>query len=146
MQIRTTPAERSRLLEYGKRLGDTIKELITIVTPRTFMRWVQAEDSKAPKRLKNGGRPAISDTIRELVIRIARETGVGYSKILGELKKLGIHKISRTTVINILKEEGLDPGPNRGRGSWDEFLKIHAKTLWACAFSLGSYISLLVFL
>ena len=26
------------------------------------------------------------------------------------------------------------PGPQRGEGSWDEFLKIHAKTLWACDF------------
>ena len=43
-------------------------------------------------------------------------------------------QVCRSTVINILKENGLDPGPQRGEGSWDEFLKIHAKTLWACDF------------
>jgi putative transposase len=64
--IRTTPAERARLIECGKRLGDAIKELITIVTPRTFMRWMQDEGKEAPKLVKKGGRPAISDTIREL--------------------------------------------------------------------------------
>ncbi|QDT01481.1 hypothetical protein HG15A2_48230 [Adhaeretor mobilis] len=34
----------------------------------------------------------------------------------------------------ILKEEGLHPGPKRGPGTWDEFLKIHADTLWQCDF------------
>lgn len=32
----------------------------------------------------------------------------------------------------ILKENNLDPGPQRGEGTWDEFLKIHAQTLWQC--------------
>jgi putative transposase len=34
----------------------------------------------------------------------------------------------------ILKENGLDPGPKRGAGTWDELLKIHAATLWQCDF------------
>jgi putative transposase len=53
---------------------------------------------------------------------------------LGELKKLGVRKISRSTVVNILRQAGLDPGPKRGKGTWDEFIKRHAKTLWACDF------------
>ena len=57
-----------------------------------------------------------------------------YSRILGELMKLGIRKIGRTTVQNILKAAGLDPNPTRGRGTWDEFIKRHASTLWACDF------------
>jgi putative transposase len=32
------------------------------------------------------------------------------------------------------KANGLDPGPQRGPGTWDEFLKIHAATLWQCDF------------
>ena len=54
---------------------------------------------------------------------------MGYTRILGELRKVGIRKISRQTVKNILQEHGLDPGPQRGKGTWDEFLKIHADTL-----------------
>ncbi|MBA4192722.1 MAG: integrase, partial [Planctomycetaceae bacterium] len=53
---------------------------------------------------------------------------------LGELKKLGVRSVSRTTVVNILKEAGLDPGPKRGKGTWDEFVRRHASTLWACDF------------
>jgi len=45
-----------------------------------------------------------------------------------------VRNITRSTVKNILKTEGLDPGPKRGHGSWDEFLKRHAQTLWACDF------------
>jgi putative transposase len=44
------------------------------------------------------------------------------------------HCVSQTTIKNILKEEGIKPGPKRGRGTWDEFLKIHAQTLWQVDF------------
>lgn len=69
-----------------------------------------------------------------MVIELARQVGGGYTRILGELKKLGITNICRTTVRNIMIEEGFDPDPRQGEGSWDEFLKMHAKTLWACDF------------
>jgi hypothetical protein len=32
------------------------------------------------------------------------------------------------------KDEGIDPDPKRGEGSWDEFVKRHAATLWASDF------------
>ena len=53
---------------------------------------------------------------------------------MGELKKLGITPPSRNTVKNILKRAGLEPGPNRGEGTWDEFLTRHAATLVQCDF------------
>ena len=34
----------------------------------------------------------------------------------------------------ILKSNGFDIGPNRGPGTWDEFLQRHAKTMWQCDF------------
>lgn len=55
--------------------------------------------------------------------RIAEETGFGYTRILGKLRKLGIRRIYRQTVKNILKEQGTDPRPKRGKGTWDEFPK-----------------------
>jgi putative transposase len=59
---------------------------------------------------------------------------LGLSRILGELKKLGIQSVSRNTVKNILRGNGDDPGPKRGLGTWDEFITIHASTLWQCDF------------
>ena len=42
-KIDTAEAERAELLRVGKPLGAKIKGLVTIVTPRTFQRWVEAE-------------------------------------------------------------------------------------------------------
>jgi putative transposase len=67
------------------------------------------------------------------MLRIAKETGHGYTRILGELKRLGVN-ITRQTVKNILHEAGLEPGPNRGPGSWSEFLRAHGESLWQCDF------------
>lgn len=34
-------------------------------------------------------------------------------------------------MVHILKANGLDPGPRRGPGTWSDFLRRHAATLWA---------------
>jgi putative transposase len=116
-------------------LTRTIEQLVSIVTPRTFARWVAEE--KQPKEVKRSnrkpGRPRTPDEIRELILRLARENGWGYTRILGELKKLGV-SVCRSTVINVLREHGLDPGPLRGEGSWADFIQRHLQTLWACDF------------
>ena len=131
-QVHTRPDERRRLLQLGKALGQGIEEIITLVTPATFYRWMRDENEPEVKRPKGGSRKPRE--IRELVIEIAKTTGFGYTRILGELRKLGIRKISRQTVRNILKEEGIVPGPNRTSDSWDSFLKRHAEKLWAVDF------------
>jgi putative transposase len=120
-------------------VGRAIKHLVTIVSYRTFCRWTAAVAGPplAKKRAasaRKSGRPRTADELRELVVKIAKESGFGYTRILGELKKLGIHTVSRSTVINILKEAELDPGPKRGEGTWDEFIKRHTSTLWASDF------------
>ncbi|WP_278465693.1 integrase core domain-containing protein [Gimesia maris] len=131
-EIHTKPHERTQLLKYGQPLGTAINELITIVTPGTFHRWVREE--KRGRKKKPIGRPGKSAVLRELILKIARETGFGYTRILGELRKLGISRICRQTVKNIVKEAGIEPSPKRSTGTWDQFLKTHAETLWACDF------------
>ena len=131
-EIHTKPAERTQLLKYGKSLGKAINELITIVTPGTFHRWVREEKRGRKRDLK--GRPPKSIVLRELVLRIAKETGFGYTRILGELRRLGIGRICRQTVKNIVKEEGIEPSPKRSTGTWDQFLRSHTETLWGCDF------------
>ena len=56
------------------------------------------------------------------------------TRIIGELRKLGIRRISRQTVRNILKEEGIEPAPDRTSDKWENFLARHAETLWAADF------------
>jgi len=131
-RIRVTPAERKRLLKFGTNLGKAIYHLISIVSPRTFLRWLKS-GTQVTKRNRLG-RPRTDQQIRTLVIRLASENAWGYTRILGELKKLGISNVSRSTIVNILRENGFDPGPKRGRATWSEFVKRHAQTLWACDF------------
>ena len=127
-----TPAERAKLVKLGVRLGSAIKELITIVHPRTFSRWIS--ESKSGKKPRKRGRPRKPEEVRELIVEMAKATGWGYRRIIGELKKLGIRSISRSTVARILQEHGFDPAPKRGHGSWHEFVQRHIKTLWATVF------------
>ena len=68
--------------------------------------------------------------------RRSRASGIyGPKPELGtEDYKLGIESISRSTVKAILKEHGIAPAPDRPRGSWSEFIRIHAATLVQCDF------------
>jgi len=133
-QIHTTPAERERLLKFGKPIGRAIEELITIVTPGTFYRWVRAEAKGKPKAKNAKGGQRKPRELRALVLEIAKVTGFGLTRILGELRKLGIKTISRQTVRNILKEEGIEPSPDRTPDTWANFITRHGETLWACDF------------
>ena len=105
-RILVTPVERRRLLKLGRPLGAAINRLITIVTPGTFVRWIREANRKKPVR--NVGRPKHRQAIRDLVLQIAKETGWGYTRVLGELRKLTKRKVSRQTVANIMRENGLD--------------------------------------
>lgn len=58
----------------------------------------------------------------------------GYTRIQGALSNLG-HKVARGTVANILKREGIEPAPRRGkRTPWSVFLKAHWRSLVAADF------------
>jgi len=133
-QVHTKPAERERLVKFGKLIGRAIEELMTIVSPATFYRWVRDADSGKGRVQNPKGGQRKPREVRELVIQIARATGFGYTRIIGELRKLGIKKISRQTVRNILKEEGIEPGPDRTSDTWTNFVERHKETLWACDF------------
>ena len=108
---------------------------LSIVSYNTFQRWTREHQHIKPVPRKRRGRPRTLKEVEALVIRMAQENGGwGYSRILAELKKLGIQRLSRNTVKNILKAHGFDPATKRGEDSWDAFLKRHLETLWACDF------------
>ena len=134
-RVFVTPKERQRLVRFAKSLTATvIKQLVTIVHPGTLRRWIREERKGRSEALTKRGRPKTPEELRKLIRKLARENDWGYTRIMGELKKLGITPPSKNTVKNILKESGLNPGPQRGEGTWDDFLTRHAASLWQCDF------------
>lgn len=125
--------ERQRLLELGEAIGAEASKLISIVSGRTYSRWLSRKRSGEPPA-KRMGRKGTPETLRQLVVRLARGNTWGYGRIVGELKKLRVQCVGRSTVRKILQEEGVSPSPKRRRGAWDEFVRTHAKTLWQCDF------------
>jgi putative transposase len=107
---------------------------VTIVSPSTFLRWIREENKAGKKGSGKRGRPRTAEEIRDLILLMAKQNPWGYTRIMGEIKKLGIKPPTRNTVKKILKSAGIDPGPKRGEGTWDEFLARHARTLVQCDF------------
>ena len=138
-RLRLNDAERRTLAELAKPLGRKIlEEISTIVTPDTLLRWHRkliAKKFDGSKHRKKIGRPPTRDEIKELVLQFARENpGWGYTRIQGALKNIG-HEICRTTVVNILKENGMEPAPERKRSTtWKEFIESHRAVLAATDF------------
>jgi putative transposase len=80
------------------------------VTPATLLRWhrelVRRKWTYPPRK---PGRPPTGRALRELVVRLARETPRwGYRRIAGELVKLGF-RLSPSTVRRVLTSAGLEP-------------------------------------
>jgi putative transposase len=134
-RISLTECEKNRLIRFAKNLGSALNELATIVHPGTIRRWIREAAAKSKARRKDkSGRPRTAKDIEKLILKLAKDNSWGYTRILGELKKLGIESVTRNTVKSILKRNGFESGPKRGPGTWDEFVNRHAKTLWQCDF------------
>jgi putative transposase len=128
------PADRAfiaalaRLLPARRRHG-------LVVTPATLLRWHRALVCRRwtyPHR--QCGRPRTDRTLRELVLRLARENPRwGYQRIAGELVKLGFG-LSPSTVRRLLASAGLEPAPRRSELNWRSFLRRQAATMLACDF------------
>jgi hypothetical protein len=131
-RIRFTDAERRRLARKAYALGrKVLKELETLVTPDTLMRWHrQLLASKWNYSHRRGpGRPCVMTRIVDLILRMGLENpSWGYTRIRGALANVG-HQTGRGTIANILREHGIEPAPERDRHTrWSTFLKAH----WEC--------------
>jgi putative transposase len=62
-----------------------------------------------------------------------RKPSLGYDKIQGELLKLG-HRLSATSVRNILKRHRITPALERSSGNWRCFLAHYREKMLACDF------------
>ena len=137
-RLRLTNAQRRILALKGKLLGrKVLKQVASIVTPDTILRWHrQLIAMKWNYSSKRGpGRPHVIKTIKLLVVKMAVENpSWGYDRIEGVLRTLG-HRVSPSTIRNILKENGIEPSPDRSkRGSWNTFLKSHWDSIAATDF------------
>lgn len=131
-RIRFTDVERRRLARKAQVLGRRVlNRLETLVTPDTLLRWYrELVASKWNYSHRRGpGRPRIMKTIADLILRMALENpSWGYTRIRGALANLG-HEVARGTIAGILKENGIEPAPERSKHTrWSSFLKAH----WEC--------------
>lgn len=128
-RIRWTDAQRLLLATKAKAIGrGALKQLGTIVTPDTLLRWyrklVAAKYDGSAKR--GPGRPRTDKSVAELIVEMAQSNpGWGYTRIRGALHNLG-HDVARNTIKNTLLANGLEPAPERGkRTSWRTFIQSH---------------------
>jgi putative transposase len=111
-RLRLTDDQRRRLAVKGRRLGRVLRQVATIVTPDTILRWhrrlIARKWTFTPKR---PGRPGMMKDLAALIVRMASENpGWGYTRIQGALKNLG-HDVARSTVAKVLKDSGIPPAP-----------------------------------
>jgi len=138
-RILLTNSQRMRVAAKAKRLSrKTLEQCTELFTVDTIMHWYHkliAEKYDGSKQRKSPGRPRITEEIVNLVIRFKEENPRwGYQKITDQIVYLG-HKISKSSVKNILIENGYDPEPDlTARSTWHEFIKSHWDVLAACDF------------
>ena len=81
--------EKARLVKFGQAIGPGVRHLITVVSYSAYRSWVRAaQEDLSPS--KKRGRPRTAEFLCKLILRLARENGWGYTRVMGEVKKLGV--------------------------------------------------------
>ena len=136
-RIRLSQEDRRRLGVKGRAIGrKNLDEVATIACADTILGWFRELVAKKwTYKRKGRGRPKTKAEIRDLIIKMAKENSSwGYTRIQGALGNLGL-EISRGTIANVLKENGIEGSPDRGkRMPWKTFLKAHWEVLAASDF------------
>ena len=101
-RVTVTEKEKNWLAKFAAKLGSAINQLVSIVHPDRLRRWIRAMNQSVKKKVAKRGRPKTDAEIRDLILKLARENDWGYTRIMGELKKLGITPPSRNKIKNIL--------------------------------------------
>jgi putative transposase len=125
-RVRLTDDQRRRLAAKSQPLGcRVLRQVATIVTPDTILHWYRRLIArKWTSECRRPGRPGLMKEIGALIVRMATENPAwGYSRIQGALKNLD-HRVARSTVAKVLKDNGIPPVPSRP-STWRTFLRAH---------------------
>jgi putative transposase len=131
---RLTPSDRALFAALSRALPRTAWANLG-VKPDTLLRWHrQLVARRWTFEHRKAGRPPLGRSLRELILRLARENPHwGYKRIVGELKGLGV-SVSATSVRKVLLQAGLQPAPERANSSWRTFVRAQAASVLACDF------------
>src|ERR687885_273174 len=95
-----------------------LRRSMLVVRPETVLRWHRdlVRRTWTCTHRRSGGRPPIAAELEAMVLRLANENPRwGYSRIHGELRKLG-YTLSRSAVRDVLKRHCVPPPPSEGGG------------------------------
>jgi putative transposase len=137
---RATRREKLILVLLARWIPDW-RERCLAFTPRTLMGWKREWVAILVRREgKRVGRPRLSEEMRDLIRRVARENRLwGPGRIMRELAKLGL-VVSRNTVRRYIAQVR-GPRP-RGDQRWSTFIRNHAETTLAMDFAVDYFPSL----
>jgi putative transposase len=128
----------AKLIEGARNSQARLHQSMLLFSPETVLRWHRELVRRKwtfPHR-QAVGRPRIAAELEVLIQHFAKENPRwGYSKIEGELLKLG-YRVGRSTIRAVLKRQHIPASPSRTRQSstWRAFLRQHQQQLLACDF------------
>jgi hypothetical protein len=124
-RLRLTHDDRRKLAARAYRGAIRLREVVTIVTPDTLLRWHRQLIARKWTYARQGTtRRGVLTEIRQLIRRMAEENPRwGYTRIQGALENLA-HRVRRSTIARILRVAAIPPAPQRPT-SWQTFLRAH---------------------
>jgi hypothetical protein len=115
-----------RMKDKASNAREALAESVRLFKPDTVIGWHRAIVRRqwTFKQGRKPGRPPINSEQEEWIPQVARDNpALGYDKLEGELRKLGID-VGATTIRTVLLRHGVPPAPERSRqgSSWRTFL------------------------
>lgn len=135
-RVRYEPADRIWFAVLSRLVPREGWRQVFAVSPATLLAWHRQllAHKWTYTQHRRPGRPCTAHTIKQLILRLARENHTwGHRRIQGELARLG-YPIAHSTVWEILQAAGIDPAPQRSGPTWRQFLTTQAHGIIAADF------------